>query len=92
MRGKRRTVLAALGHTVVPALCAAALDERIDLVYTAGGLRSWASLLESEDYSEPLANFIPAILAHTDLPAIRANLGGRLKEGTKWDFDTLQGL
>jgi hypothetical protein len=92
MRGKSRTVLAALGHTVVPALCAGALDAKIDVIYTAGGLRSWASLLDAEDYSEPLANFVPNILAHTDLPAIRTSLGTRLKEGTKWDLDTLRAL
>lgn len=91
MRG-RRTVLAASGHTVVPAICAAVLDPRIDLLYTAGGLRSWASLLDGEDYKEPLANFVPGILTRTDLPALRTQLGPRLKEGTAWDLDTLRSL
>ncbi|HYO81365.1 MAG TPA: acetylxylan esterase [Bryobacteraceae bacterium] len=92
VRGKQRTVLAALGHTAVPALCAAAIDSRIDLVYASGALRSWASLLQEEDYSEPLANFVPGILTRTDLPQIRKTLGARLKEGTRWDLETLQSL
>ena len=91
MRG-RRTVLIASGHTVVPALCAAVLDPKIDLLYTAGGLRSWASLLDGEDYSEPFANFVPGILARTDLPHIRASLGARLKEGRTWDLELLRSL
>ena len=91
MRGKR-TVLIASGHTVVPALCATALDAKIDLLYTAGGLRSWASLLDGEDYTEPFANFVPGILERTDLPQIRTSLGGRLKEGRTWDLELLRSL
>ena len=91
MRG-RRTVLIASGHTVVPAVCATALDPKIDVLYAAGGLRSWASLLEGEDYSEPFANFVPGILSRTDLPQIRASLGSRLKEGRTWDLELLRSL
>jgi hypothetical protein len=91
MRGAR-TVLAASGHTVVPSICAAVLDPAIDLLYTAGGLRSWASLLDAEDYAEPFANFVPGILARTDLPALRKQLGVRLREGTRWDLETLRSL
>jgi hypothetical protein len=88
----RRTVLAASGHTVVPAICAAALDPGIDLLYTAGGLRSWISLFDTEDYGEPFANFVPRILHRTDLPALRRQLGSRLKEGASWDVETLRSL
>jgi dienelactone hydrolase len=91
LRGTR-TVLAASGHTTVPAICAAVLDKGIDLLYTSGGLRSWASLLDVEDYAEPFANFLPGILTRIDLPELRAQLGPRLKEGTKWDLDTLASL
>ena len=91
-RGRKRTVLAALGHTAVPALLAAALDPKIDLLYTVGALRSWASLLDREDYTEPLANFVPGVLSRTDLPEIRAKLGHRLREGDRWDMAALQSL
>ena len=76
----------------VPAICAAVLDPKIDVIYTAGGLASWASLLEAEDYSEPTANFLPGILTRTDLPALRKQLGKRLKQGGRWDFETMQSL
>lgn len=91
MRG-RRTVLAASGHTVVAAICAALLDPKIDLLYTFSGLKSWASLLDAEDYKEPFANFVPGILKRTDLPELRKQLGPRLREGTKWDLESLQAL
>lgn len=94
MRGhtSRRCVLAALGHMSVPALCAAALDPLIDRVYLAGGLQSWASLLEEEDYKEPFANFVPGVLRHTDLPLIRAQLGTRIRNGTAWTVEALASL
>ena len=85
-------VLAALDHLTVPALFASTLTKSLALTYTARGLRSYASLLESEDYTEPFANFVPDILAQTDLPDVRAALGARLKQGASWDFDTLKGL
>lgn len=66
----RRLVLAARGAMAVPALCAAALAEEIDTVYLAGGLISWSSLLEVDDYREPFANFLPGVLKRTDLPYI----------------------
>lgn len=87
-----RMVIAALDHLTVPAIIAAALDPKIESVYTARGLRSYASLLESEDYTEPFANFIPGILSKTDLPGIRKAIGGRLKNGTTWDLETLSAL
>jgi hypothetical protein len=93
MRGRaKRIVLAARGHTAVPALFAAAKTPAIDLVYTAGALPSYSSLLEREDYSQPFANFIPEILEHTDLPEIRKQLGPRLREGSSWDLQVLRSL
>jgi hypothetical protein len=92
VRGSGRTVLAALGHTAVPATLAAAIDTRIDLLYTSGGLESWASLSQSGNYTEPFSNFVPDVLAHTDLPAIRQTLGSRLKRGSAWDLSTLANL
>jgi hypothetical protein len=93
MRGRgKRLVLAASGHTAIPALFAAAKSPAIDLVYAAGALRSYASIVEREDYTHPFANFLPGILEHTDLPEIRQQLGSRLKEGTAWDLSVLRSL
>jgi hypothetical protein len=85
-------LLAALDHLTVPALFATLLNPSVARLYTARGLRSYASLLESEEYKEPFANFLPGILSLTDLPELRSALGDRLKEGAKWDFDTLNAL
>jgi cephalosporin-C deacetylase-like acetyl esterase len=87
----RRITLAARDKMTVPALCAAALDSRVDRVLAAGGLKSWRSLTQSEDYKEPFANFLPGVLSVTDLPAIRESLGPRLVEKQRWDFDALSG-
>jgi len=92
LRGRDRTVLAATGHTTVPATLATALDPKIDLLYTTGGLESWAALLNLPDYTEPLANFLPGILRRTDLPAVRTSLGVRLRRGKTWDLAALSAL
>ncbi len=63
-------ILAASGSMCVPALCASALTSDIQTAYLSGGLISWRSLLEIDDYTEPFANFVPGILRHTDLPMI----------------------
>lgn len=78
MDGARRpVVVAALGEMTVPALFAAALEPAIGRLYLAGGLCSYRSIIENEDYKHPLANFAPGILAHTDLPEIAASLAPR---------------
>lgn len=87
-----RIVIAALDHLTVPALFAAAIDPKITTLYTARGLSSYASLLQSEDYTEPFVNFIPDVLSKTDLPEVRKTIGGRLKEGTTWDLEALTAL
>lgn len=66
----RRVVLAAQAAMAVPALCAAALEPLIDTAYLSGGLVSWASLLDVDEYAEPFANFLPGVLKRTDLPFI----------------------
>jgi dienelactone hydrolase len=76
-RGAPKLRLAASGRLTVPALCAAALDARIDELYLAGPLVSFASVLERDQYNTPLANFIPGILRHTDLPEIASAIAPR---------------
>jgi hypothetical protein len=58
----------------LPALFAAALEPRIERLYLSGGLASYRHLIESEEYAQPFANFVPRILLHTDLPKIAAGL------------------
>ena len=66
----RRIVLAAEGSLAVPGLFAAALEPGVQAAYLGGCLLSYRSLLEVEQYRQPTANFVPDVLAHTDLPAI----------------------
>jgi hypothetical protein len=87
--GKRRTVLAALGDLTVPAILAAALEPAIDRVYVAKRPKSYRSVVDSEEYDWPFANFAPGILRLTDLPALAAGLGDRLRESDSWNAKTL---
>lgn len=73
----RRIVLAARGTMTVPALFAAALDPGIAGVYLAGGLVSWRSVVETEDFEYPLANLAYGALGRTDLPQLAASLAPR---------------
>ena len=73
----RKIVLAALDGMTIPALFAASLEQRITKLYLAGGLSSYRSIVDTEDYRHSLAGFVPNILAHTDLPQIVAQLAPR---------------
>lgn len=73
----RRLLIAARSFLTVPALLAAALEPAIDGLYLAGGLVSFESVVQTENYSHPMGNFIPNLLKHTDLPAIAASLAPR---------------
>jgi hypothetical protein len=75
--GRRDVVVAALGEMTVPALFAAALEPPLSSLYLAGGLSSFASIVQTENYRHPFANFVPGILGHTDLPEILAQLAPR---------------
>ena len=70
-------LLAAKGKMTVPALCAAALDPRIAALYLSGHLVSWRNIVETENYTHPLANFVPNVLRHTDLPNLARSLAPR---------------
>src|SRR5579872_447 len=60
-------ILAAQGKMTVVAQLAAALDTSLAALYVSGGLISFRSILETENYTHPFANFVPGILRHTDL-------------------------
>ena len=73
----RKIAIAALGTMTVPALFGAALDRNIDRVYLAGGLVSYRNIVETENHRLSFANFVPDILASTDLPEVIADLAPR---------------
>ncbi|MCW5977659.1 MAG: acetylxylan esterase [Bryobacteraceae bacterium] len=73
----RRLVLAARGTVSVPALFAAAIDPGIESAYLSGGLVSYRSLVETESYAHPFANFLPGVLLQTDLPQVAASAAPR---------------
>jgi dienelactone hydrolase len=73
----RRVVVGAQGKMTVPAAIAAYLDKTIDSIYLSGGLISFRSLLETEAYKHPFANFAPRILEYPDLPEIMRSLAPR---------------
>ena len=70
----RRLVIAARGTATVPAQCAAALDQSVDVLYLAGGLSSFRSLAETENYAYSFGNFVPHLLEHTDLPDLARSM------------------
>jgi cephalosporin-C deacetylase-like acetyl esterase len=87
--------LAARERMTVPALCAAALDTRIRKTYLSQALTSWRSIAVSERYTAPLANFVPDILRHTDLPQITRSIAPRpvvVSQEEPWNFDVLSRL
>lgn len=73
----RRIILAARGVLTVPAQFAAALEPALDSLYLADGLISFRSIVETEVYKYPFGNFVPNLLAHTDLPELTASLAPR---------------
>ncbi len=73
----RPIILAARGVLTVPAQFAAALEPAIDSLYLAEGLISFRSVVETEVYDYPFGNFVPNLLAHTDLPELTASLAPR---------------
>jgi len=94
----RPIVVAASGRMTVPALFAAALDDKIERLYLAGGLISFQALVAAEAYSQPFANFVPGILLHTDLPEVAASIaprtvilaGATAPDGTTLDAESVR--
>ncbi len=74
---RRHVVLAARGVLTVPAQFAAALEPAIESLYLAEGLISFHSIVETELYKYPFGNFVPNLLAHTDLPELTTSLAPR---------------
>ena len=74
---RRGVILAARGILTVPAQFAAALEPAIGRLYLADGLISFRSIVETELYKYPFGNFVPNLLAHTDLPELTDSLAPR---------------
>ncbi|MGA8595913.1 MAG: acetylxylan esterase [Bryobacteraceae bacterium] len=75
--GNRQVALAARGHLTVPALFAFAACPDISSIYLSGGLVSFQSVLETEIYRQPLANFAWRLFANTDLPVLASQSAPR---------------
>jgi hypothetical protein len=86
----RRITVAARGMLTPAAQFTAALDKGIDALYLAGGLVSYRSVLETEEYlggnyhsagsrsqSDLFGSFVPSLLKHTDLPELMASIAPR---------------
>jgi len=73
----KQTLLAASGPLTVPALCAGSLNPGIGRLLLTGHLISWRNIVETEMYTVPFANFVPNVLAATDLPDIAAAMSPR---------------
>ena len=84
--------VAALDTMTVPAAFAMALEPSIELLHCSGGLASYRSLLESEAYSHPFANFLPGVLEETDLPQLLAGRRVIYQKEARWDLETLARL
>ena len=62
----------------MPALFAAALDQRIDGLYlSGGGLTCFRDVVDSEIYNHTSANFVPGLLNHMDLPDVATSIAPR---------------
>lgn len=69
--------LAACGRLTFPALLAASLDDEVASVYLSEGLGAFSLVTQTEIPKEPLTNFVPGWLRHTDIPEIVASLAPR---------------
>jgi len=73
----RPILLAAQGKLTVPAQFASALTANINRVLVTGGLSSFRSVVEIENYGHAFVNFLPGMLEHTDLPEVAAQSQAR---------------
>jgi dienelactone hydrolase len=72
-----KLAIAARGRLTVPALFAFAASPLADSLYLEGGLISYRSVLETEQYRQPLSNFAYDIARIVDLPQLAAEAAPR---------------
>jgi dienelactone hydrolase len=88
--GAKSLSIGARGILTTAALCAATFDSRIQHLLLSGGLVSFNSILQAEEFvaggyflpanevgQDVFGSFIPGILKHTDLPQIAASIAPR---------------
>ena len=75
--GNPQVAIAARGLLTVPALFAFTAAEEVKSLYLSGGLVSYQSVLETEVYEAPLANFAWNLFRATDLPALASQAAPR---------------
>lgn len=73
----KRISLCARGRLTVPALFAFQASRDAGALYLSGGLISYRSILETEDYRQPLSNFAWNLFRCTDLPILAAESAPR---------------
>ena len=73
----RKLRLAAWGRLTSAALVAAALDPQIAEIYLSGALLSYRDVVETEEFLTPLADMVPGLLRHTDLPEVTRTVAPR---------------
>jgi cephalosporin-C deacetylase-like acetyl esterase len=73
-----RVAIASIGHSSLPALFAAALDERVRGLFLDRGLLDLESIVAAKKYDLPLAYFAPGLLRKADLPDICAAIAPRV--------------
>jgi dienelactone hydrolase len=79
---QRPVAIAAAGKMTTPAVVAAAMEAKCIGIYLAGGLTSFASLIEEEEPREPFANWIPGSVPSDDLPGLVKRISPRpIKRG-----------
>ncbi|MBY0506137.1 MAG: acetylxylan esterase [Bryobacteraceae bacterium] len=77
--------LAASGRLVVPALLATVLEPAITRLTLTGEVPSYQEIAKQEEYRHPTADFLPGVLAFTDLPEVAKSLGARLRRVERFD-------
>lgn len=81
--------IAASGRLIVPALLATVLEQSIKRLTLAGDVPSYRAIAATEEYRQPMADFLPNVLHYTDLPQAAAALGLRLRRVAKLEVATL---
>jgi pimeloyl-ACP methyl ester carboxylesterase len=70
----QRIVLAGHGGGAIVALHAAALDGGVQGVVLANALATYRSVVDAPRYLQPVADFLPGVLLHYDLPDLAGAL------------------
>ena len=77
LKSRGSIAIAASGELTIPALMAAFLSAEVESIYLSGGLASFRSIVNQENYKQPLAGLVPGVLAHTDLPQLARAIAPR---------------